>query len=182
MIWVLVRHGIAWDRLAADCPPDPLRPLTSIGIRKTRSAMQGLATQLRLDDVILASSPYLRAQQSAEIARDVFAEHRGAKKRALDIHCLESLSPGGDPGQLQLASCWDSARTRILFGHSPDLERFAAYLLWGRDKADRDYETSGTFLKLKKAGALCIQVASSSTPPTLCWAFPPKLLRALGAQ
>ena len=180
-MWVLVRHGIAWDRLAIDCPPDPLRPLTSVGIEKTRAAMRGLGMQLPLEDVMLASSPYLRAMQSAEIAREVFAEQRKEKKRTLDIHCLEPLSPGGDHRQLHRAPCWGTASTRVLFGHSPDLERFAAYLLYGRGQQGWDNDKVTTFFKLKKAGAICIQAASSSAPHELFWALPPRLLRALGA-
>lgn len=180
MRWILVRHGIAWDRMAKDCPPDPERPLTLRGMVRTRAAMRGLALQLDREELVLASSPYLRAMQSAEIAAEVFRAQREVPGGKLKIHRVDALSPGGDFRDLCDGYRWPRAQTRILFGHSPDLERFAAHLL--QDIAIKRRQTTSTaaFLKLKKSGAICIQADSPAGPCRLAWVLPPRQLRELG--
>ena len=163
MRWILVRHGIAWDRMAKDCPPDPERPLTLRGMVRTRAAMRGLALQVG-PELVLASSPYLRAMQSAEIAAEVFCAQREVPGGKLKIHRVDALSPGGDVRELCDGYRWPRAQTRILFGHSPDLERFAAHLLQDIAIKRRHTSSAAAFLKLKKSGAICIQAASAAGP------------------
>lgn len=179
-MWVLVRHGLAWDRKAPDCPPDPLRPLTEVGAVKTQAAMRGLVRQLPDDDVVLASSPYLRAMQSAELARQAFAAHWNTHERRFPIHTVEALSPGSDARALHTEHRWPAAKARILFGHSPDLELFATNLLCGRDDEDNQEKTLVAIVKLKKAGAICLQLEGAQGPYKILWALSPRQLRGLG--
>ena len=66
MILYIVRHGIAVDRSDPNSPPDPERPLTARGIKKTRLAALGLAKfDIKPDPFI--TSPLIRAVQTAEI-------------------------------------------------------------------------------------------------------------------
>lgn len=179
MMWVLVRHGIARDRTAPDCPPDPLRPLTPEGVEKTRQAMRGLACLLP-NEVLLSSSPFLRARQSAAIARAVLAAHRGLDEKNIPIEILDALQPGGDPHQLTKRDMWRKHGARVLFGHSPDLEAFASMLLQVREVDGRSEDAAGGWLTLKKSGALCLRGTPGRTSMQLKWAMTPKQLRALG--
>ena len=80
---IIMRHGQAsWS-----APKDSLRPLTETG----RAEVQRTATQLGAYGLerILAS-PYLRAQQTAEIV----AEHLG-----LSVETIQHVTPDGSPSR-----------------------------------------------------------------------------------
>ena len=65
---VFVRHGIAGDKVkfALSGKPDSERPLTGKGVKRMKKAAVGLDNIVRRADAI-ASSPYRRAVQTAEI-------------------------------------------------------------------------------------------------------------------
>src|SRR4030095_3565849 len=64
------RHGIAVDREDPSVTNDAVRPLTDDGIRKTRSAAEGLKRMEIAFDRLL-TSPWLRAIQTASILSEV---------------------------------------------------------------------------------------------------------------
>src|SRR5262245_25003779 len=64
------RHGIALDREDPSVTDDALRPLTEDGLRKTRSAAEGLKRMEIAFDRIF-TSPWLRAVQTASILSEV---------------------------------------------------------------------------------------------------------------
>lgn len=65
---LVVRHGVAMDK-AEFVGNDDLRPLTLDGIRKMKKNARGLS-HLTPRPSLLASSPLVRAQQTAEILVD----------------------------------------------------------------------------------------------------------------
>ena len=67
MLLYLVRHGIAVDREDPNSPPDPERPLTPRGMKRTHAAALGLAAMKIEPDAVL-TSPWLRAVQTAQLA------------------------------------------------------------------------------------------------------------------
>ncbi len=162
MILYLIRHGIAIDRTDPKSPPDSERPLTARGIQKTRSAALGLRDLGVKPDAIL-TSPYVRAAQTAEI----FAEALGFPPDK--IRASESLKPGENPAE----TLREVARLRVkevaCFGHAPHVDQLIAYLV----------EARAPFTTLKKAGAACLEQASSQGRWELLWMIAPKMLREL---
>src|SRR5690606_30458577 len=65
MLLVLLRHGIAQDRVEGGVDAD--RRLTPRGLRRTREAVQGLRA-LGVAPRVVLSSPYRRARETAELA------------------------------------------------------------------------------------------------------------------
>jgi len=90
MILYIVRHGIAVDRADPKSPPEPERPLTAEGVKKTRSAGLGLRALGAKPDALF-TSPYVRAAQTAEI----FSEALGFPLER--IRSTDSLKPAGNP-------------------------------------------------------------------------------------
>lgn len=167
----IVRHGIAIDREDPKCPSDPERFLTAEGLEKTREVAKGFAA---LSDApqLFASSPYVRALQTAEIFADVL-EYSKAK-----IQKSEHLLPGAEPAgflrelsrELSRRKSMDSV---VCFGHAPQLDELIAFALGSK----RDLTA------LKKAGAACIELTRAQPGAgTLVWLMTPKALRKLAKE
>ena len=149
---LLFRHGPAGDK-DAWTRPDSERPLTSDGARKTERAADGLASIVSSLDLI-ASSPLVRAAQTADILARRFPKARRAQ--------WDELKPGSDPTALRERL---AGRRRIaLVGHEPHLSEAAAYLLGGEPRMD-----------LKKAGAALLDLEERK----LLWLLKPSQLRGL---
>ncbi len=116
----LLRHGIAAN--AKPGQPDAERALTEEGIDKLRRVLKrAREAGTRLD--ALLSSPYLRAMQTAEVAKQVL----GCEG---EIERLEALVPDSSPHEV-----WEKIRTRktenavLLASHEPLMSSLAAFLL-----------------------------------------------------
>lgn len=163
---ILLRHGIAVDRDDPACPADPERPLTPEGVERTREAVAGMRA-IGVHPEAVITSPYVRAVQTAEIAR-----------RVLDVAAAPErcthLLPSGDPAAM---SAWLRGRSEneiLCAGHEPNLSLLLAHLVGGRSERD-------AFAGLKKAGAACVDSEEPGTMPgELLWLIPPRVLRRLG--
>jgi len=136
---VLIRHGRAQDRILLQ--RDHARSLTAQGRRRMRLAGRGLRTLLPDLDV-LATSPLVRACQTAEIVARVYDHAPGITR-------LPALKPG-QPLRAVLAWLREQPpeATVALVGHEPDLGRLISWLLSGR-------QTS--FVQFKKGGAALLE-------------------------
>jgi len=136
---VLIRHARAEER--ALLQRDRTRALTPEGRRRMRKAGKGLCTLLPSLDV-LASSPLVRARQTAEIVARVYGN-------GLAITPLPALTPGA-PMRNLLAWLREQPleATVALVGHEPDLGRLMGWLLTGRQ---------ATFVHFKKGAAALIE-------------------------
>jgi phosphohistidine phosphatase len=136
----LIRHGLAEERaeFAASGLGDEQRPLTDRGRSRMRRGVQGLQRMIPKIEII-ATSPYRRAEQTAEIV------HRQYPNAALQT--LPSLAPGRGP---KAVTNWlreqDPLSNVALVGHEPDLSRLIAHLTAG---------SSRPFTALAKGG-LCV--------------------------
>jgi phosphohistidine phosphatase len=164
---LVIRHAIAEDRdaFAVTGQPDANRPLTDDGRKKMKGAARGLLRVVPKVD-LLATSPLLRAAQTAEI---VSREYGGIESRT-----IEELSPERRPDELL---GWlrghHLGQTVAVVGHEPHLGFLVGWLLTGRNDS---------FVELKKGGAVMLEF---DDPPSggnavLAWALPPRLLRWLG--
>lgn len=145
---LVIRHGPAGDRdvWAKTGKDDSERPLTTEGKAKMRRAARGLRAIVPHID-ILASSPYVRAHQTAKIVAGAY--------EGLDVQLLEALIPDGSRSDILrwLRTAPDNATVAIA-GHESDLSELIAWLLTGSAKP---------WLELKKGGA-CL-IAYDGLPP-----------------
>jgi phosphohistidine phosphatase len=158
-----LRHGIAADRTTWE-GMDSDRPLTSIGRRRVDQIARNVARRgIRVDRII--SSPYLRAQQTAEIVA-----RRLDRSDELEVDRL--LRPGFDLRALvELTYNHRLASSLLLVGHEPDFANTICELI------------GGGRIKLRKAGFARVD-ADLAAPASgeLVWLIPPKLLGGMRAD
>jgi phosphohistidine phosphatase len=163
---LVIRHGPAgdreeWEKTGKD---DSLRPLTPKGKKEVRKAAAGLVQLVPSLDLI-ATSPWTRAAQTAEIVN---------KEYGVAVEEVEELTSEHRPEEL---SPWlQQQRDREIVGvvgHEPHLGLLIGYLLTGK---------SVSFVDLKKGGASLIEMGQPSRPGTGCleWLLSDRELRQLG--
>jgi|MudIll2142460700_1097286.scaffolds.fasta_scaffold58332_2 phosphohistidine phosphatase len=149
---ILIRHARAEERTFFK--RDRTRALTADGRRRMRKAARGLHALLP-GLTQIATSPLLRARQTAEI---VAAVYDGS-----ELMTLPELSPGAAP---RAVLAWLRAQpvdaTLALVGHEPDLGRLAGWLLSGKPSG---------FVQFKKGAAALIEFADAPAAGkgTLSW-------------
>lgn len=164
---LVIRHAPAEDReaFAATNQPDDLRPLTKRGIRRMRRAAKGLR-RVAPPITVLATSPFTRATETADIIRDVLD--------SAPVVVLDELKPDGSFESLH---DWlrhlDDMETVAIVGHEPQLSGFVGWLLAGGREP---------VIELKKGGAILLDLPSDGAAGSakLVWAASPRLLRRLG--
>jgi phosphohistidine phosphatase len=163
---LIVRHAIAMERVeAAEAGIDYAeRPLTKDGWRKMKEIAEGLrpwVPELHL----VATSPWLRAVQTAEILA-------GAYDAKVKENALLLPDQGHDELLAWIGQVSDKKQLAIV-GHEPSLSRWAGWVLTGRDAA---------LFPLKKGGACLIEFADALLPgqATLSWLMTPAQLRRCG--
>lgn len=164
---LLLRHAVAEDRatFAASGKDDRLRPLTDEGRKKMRrigDALAGFLPELAL----IATSPYTRARDSAEIFARAFPE------RPVLTEIAELAPAGASPALLKFLQAQKSLPLVACVGHEPNLSQFAGWLLTGQEKS---------FLDLRKGGACLLDFAGRLAPGNakLLWHLTPSQLRSL---
>lgn len=164
---LLLRHAVAEERatFAASGKEDRLRPLTEEGRKKMRKigdALAGLLPELAL----IATSPYTRARDSAEILARAFPT------RPVLSESGELAPAGASSALLKFLQAQKALPIVACVGHEPDLSQLAAWLLTGREKS---------FLELRKGGACLLDFTGRMAPgnATLLWHLTPFQLRSL---
>lgn len=167
-MWIhLLRHGIAIDRDDPACPTDPERFLTDQGKARTKAVARGLA-RLEVEIDVVLSSPYVRALQTAEIARRVLAPEA-------PLSTTDALVPHADPAALGEALREHAGSNLLCVGHAPQLDRLLAWLV-GVDEP---------FTALKKAGLASLEVRRGTAgrrSARLVALYPPAVLRKLADE
>jgi phosphohistidine phosphatase len=156
----LFRHGIA-----EDAPPgrsDSSRALTDAG-RERSAAVAKMAREAGVTPSLIASSPYVRAVQTAEVAAKEF-DYSG------DLVRLPSLVPHGTPEEVwgDIRDLRDEAAV-LLAGHEPLMGHLVAYLL----------NAPALQVDMKKSAMVRIDVGAFGAAPrgVLRWMIIPKLAR-----
>jgi phosphohistidine phosphatase len=159
----LVRHGIAMDRDDPKCPPDPERPLTPKGIKKTHAAALGFA-ELNVQPDAILTSPWLRAVQTAEIFCEVM---RISSNKIARVDTLKGTST---PTELFRDLAKLRAKEVLCFGHEPHLHLVIGHVL----------HSGARITELKKAGIAYLNLEHISPPQgQLLALYPPSTLRLL---
>lgn len=163
---VIMRHALAQDRdeFAKTGHEDFMRPLVLKGRKRALRVCQHLASWGEPFDLIM-TSPYVRAKQTAEIAKSVFV------KSAL-VEVPELVPEAPVSAFLKCLKVKAKSAKRILVvGHEPHLSAFASWIL---------AEEAESFIYLKKGGILSLKFESvSQLSPGTCmldYLLPPKLL------
>ncbi|MCU0633357.1 MAG: phosphohistidine phosphatase SixA [Gemmatimonadaceae bacterium] len=171
---LLVRHAIAEDRetFVLTGKHDDARPLTPRGDRRMRSVARGLTMLVPRIDVV-ATSPLVRAQQTASILVRTYADVPSAE-------VLRPLVPGGSADDVMTyleakrAQWREAAAIAVLalVGHEPELGALGARWLAG---------APGGWLPIKKGGVVAIDFAErvADGRGRLVWALPPRVLMDL---
>ena len=120
----IIRHAWAEQRDSARWPDDSERPLTSEGMARFRK-MLGLLRGRELELSLIATSPYVRCDQTARLTSEAF-------NPPVPVEELEALEPGSN---LAAMVEWTNARIAegneniAWVGHAPDVDHLAAYLI-----------------------------------------------------
>jgi len=163
---LIIRHAIALDRAEAAAAgiDDAERPLTRDGWRKMKQVAEGLRPWVPALHLV-ATSPWLRAAQTAEILAGAYDAK--LKETAL-------LLPDQDHGELLAWIDRISDKKQVaIIGHEPGLSRWAGWALTGDDAA---------VFPLKKGGACLLEFADALAPgqARLSWLMTPAQLRRCG--
>ena len=153
----VLRHAIAED--AAPGLPDSSRQVTGKGRRKARRVLSH-ARKIGVRPSTILTSPYLRAVQTATVARE--ALH----------HPLEPVVTHALVPYCSVRALWSEVRDHaaagdvLVSGHNPQLSWLVMWLLGGREDA----------LWLKKSGLAALDVGTAGPHPraTLSWLLTPK--------
>jgi phosphohistidine phosphatase len=165
---LIIRHAVAGDRdsFAKTGKRDELRPITEEGTRKMLRAAQGLRRVVEQIDY-LATSPLVRARQTAQIVADEFGIQVSEK--------TDVLSP--EAKLSQFAQWLDEHRSRdvvAIVGHEPHLSTLVTWLVSGVDESRVELGKGGACLltldgRPRKGGA------------RLRWLLTPRQLREIGS-
>ena len=164
MILYLVRHAIAVES-GTPGYADEDRPLTEEGIERMQRAARGLARLIDPPDLI-ASSPLLRAKQTAEIlavalqSRDGVSEWPALIPSAAASKVLPQIKgQNGDSGAI------------LLVGHEPHISLLTALLMG----------TAPHAFAYKKGGVCALECPAKITQGSakMMWFLTPKQLRQL---
>ncbi len=164
---LIIRHGIAEDKadFAKTGKSDDLRPLTAEG----RAAMAQVAKGLResVPEISeLATSPLVRARETAEIVARAYAMQIGATTEVLvpDARVEQFVEWIADRAKRDIVA---------IVGHEPHLSGLATWLMCGAKESH---------IELKKGGACLLSFRGTprAASGTLEWSMYPRQLRALG--
>ena len=158
MLLFILRHGEA--EAGSPGGNDADRRLTPKGAQTLRRALTRAATAGVKPEMVLAS-PYLRARESAEIAREIF----GLAEPVLPSN---ALVPDSHP-----EAVWDEIRVHagasqlLLVGHNPLLSYLLTVLLGAGEYS----------IDLKTAGLACVDVGSvgAQLRGRLVWLLTPEV-------
>lgn len=159
----LVRHGAAEEKLGKG---DPERALTKEG--REEVALVAPVLKAALDEPLkLLSSPYLRAEQTAEVLRE---------KMELDekIAPTDALLPESDWSALRgILETFerDGVKAVVAVGHNPSIELMVSRIVAGEDDAR---------ISMPKGAVAYLEVDRLHGRPAgeLKWLVTPKALRA----
>jgi phosphohistidine phosphatase len=163
---LVIRHAIAEDpeAFAKTGEDDALRPLTKAGRKKMRRAAKGIHRLVPNLDV-LASSPLVRAIQTAEIV--------ASRYQGLQTIQIAQLTPRKPLQALQQWLATQPADATVgLVGHEPHLGTFVSWMLTGLQES---------FVIFKKGGACLLEITGEvrAGRAKLHWFLKPSQLRKL---
>jgi phosphohistidine phosphatase len=144
MFLYVLRHAWAGEFGDPQWPDDSLRPLSREGARRFARVAE-LLIERGVAPAVIATSPYVRCRQTAEILADLL-EHR---PRIVE---LPALAPGSDLASLVAWSQSHAGQDICWVGHKPDVSNLTAALL-GSPELDVRF-AKATMAALEFAGTI----------------------------
>ena len=160
MIIYVLRHAIAEARRQGR--PDATRALTAPGMEKLRIVLRR-ARQAGVSPAVILTSPYTRAEETAEAAAEIL----GCRRKVV---VTKALLPSSSPDRIWKEISAIEASSILIAGHEPLLSQFVAFLL----------NCPAFKVDLKKGALVRLDVSSSEQRPNaiLKWMLTPKLAGA----
>jgi phosphohistidine phosphatase len=159
---LIIRHAIAFERDRHRWPDDAARPLSPLGVRRSRKAAAGLKQLCKVPDRLL-TSPLIRARETAKILTQVAGWPRA--------EIAPELKPGKGVAAVLTVLGKDRSRRIALVGHQPDLSALLTACLL-KDNSARPIE-------IKKNAVACLSFdgRARADGAALKWLATPRLLR-----
>jgi phosphohistidine phosphatase len=154
-----LRHGLALDREDWQ-DDDAKRPLTPEGVEKMEREAKTIAA-LKLDLDVIVTSPFVRAQQTAEIvAKALKMRDRLIEKPILGLDFdLEHLA--------KLLEGHAGAKAIMFVGHDPSMSTTIGQLI------------GSASVEMRKGSLACVDMLAGDSPKgQLIFLLPPKVLAA----
>ena len=166
---LIIRHAIAEDKVefARTGRDDTERPLTREGKRQMRHVVKGMRRVVRSVDV-LASSPLVRAEQTAAIVAEEYDE--------ISIDTVPELSPESDPAAFaRWLRTQSEAKVVAVVGHEPHLGMLTTWLMTGSRESH---------VTLEKGGACMLEIDEQpgTRSATLQWSLTPEVMKKLSKK
>ncbi|MEZ4630304.1 MAG: phosphohistidine phosphatase SixA [Deinococcales bacterium] len=156
----LIRHAKAAER-GVVYPDDSLRPLIDKGHQQAKQLAAYLkALDIRFD--LLASSPYIRAQQTAKPLKDLLKGKAYFELRELADHDYDALLAALN-NHCQDTEL-DPKAALALVGHEPYLSELASYLLVGDDRLNIKF-SKGSMMELEGRLVPRAMILKAMIPP-----------------
>ena len=162
-----MRHAEAVPRGNPAYSVDAQRPLTMEGQAQARQAGEGLK-RLKIPVTVIATSPDVRAKQTAERVARVF----GPAVQIVEVDALRSEARPADASKA--LGAFETQPHLLCVGHEPHLSQWLAELVAG---------PGGVQALFKKAGVACVELEKVPPPRgsgTLRWLLTPKHLTLIG--
>jgi phosphohistidine phosphatase len=160
---LVIRHAVAMDQeaFARTEQSDDLRPLSAEGTREMEQVAKGLRAEIKTLD-LLATSPLVRARQTADIVADAYGIG--------PAEITDLLVPGASLEEFE-ESCASSEERKVvaIVGHEPHLSCLVTWLMTGRSQSR---------IRLRKGGACLLEFESQvrRDSGTLNWLLTPRQL------
>jgi len=166
---LIIRHAIAEDKVefARTGRDDTERPLTREGKKQMRHVVNGMRRVVRSIDV-LASSPLVRAEQTAAIVAEEYDE--------ISIDTVPELSPESDPAAFaRWLRTQREAKVVAVVGHEPHLGMLTTWLITGSRESH---------VTLEKGGACLLEIDErpGARSATLRWSLTPEVMKRLSKK
>ncbi len=148
MILYIVRHAWAGHFGDPQWPDDSQRTLTEQGKERFSKVVELLASRDFLPEIV-ATSPYVRCRETADIVAQVCPSHP-------QVTPLDELAPAGDPaGLLRWTANQSSKFDQIAWvGHAPDVGHLAAAMIGNGD----------SWIRFAKGAVAAIEFEESVAP------------------
>jgi len=159
---LIIRHAIAVARDRHRWADDAARPLSPVGVRRSRKAASGLKELCKTPDRLL-TSPLLRARQTAKILTQVAGWPQA--------EVAPELKPGKAAAAVLTLLAKDRSQRIAVVGHQPDLSALLTACVLGNH--------SVLPIDMKKNAVACLSFDGRARfgSAVLKWLATPRMLR-----
>ena len=159
---LIIRHAVAFARDRRRWADDAARPLSPLGVRRSRKAASGLKEFCKVPDRLL-TSPLVRARETAKILTEVAGWPRA--------EIAPELKPGEGAAAVLTLLVKDTGKRIAIVGHEPDLSALLTACILKNHSA--------LPIEMKKNAVACLSFdgRARAGSAVLKWLATPRMLR-----